>query len=94
MSEPKRAAGFDIPEPEPTDGGNSAAPIDAPPVTSIPSAFHADTPKNTGTCRYCGAQFTKRTTWQKYCCEAHRIQQAANDKGRTVRGIAPEITIA
>lgn len=91
-AQPKRAAGFDIPEPTNEPTITDPKPL-TDPTDPTTAATTTDPPKNTGTCRYCGKQFTKRTTWQKYCCEAHRIQQAANDKGHAVRGIAPEITL-
>jgi len=91
-AQPKRAAGFDIqPTAEPDTAAAPTTDQPAPPVSSIASAFHADTDPKTAQCKYCGATFTRRTTWQKYCCEAHRIQAAANAKGHAVRGVAPEI---
>ncbi len=84
----KRPAGFEVSTHEPT-----AEPPTAEPGTPTDKQPQTPTAKavNIAYCKYCGAQFIKRTTWQKYCCEAHRIQQAANDKGRVIRGIAPEI---
>ena len=82
----KKPAGFNITTDDPN---NPTDPAITPDIPSAPS-----TPTNqqikTATCKYCGATFQRRTTWQKYCCEQHRIQAAANAKGHAIRGVAPE----
>ncbi len=87
---PKKPAGFSIePTPEPAaaivggdpspDGGNAATA-----KASAPAAYAV------GTCPLCGNTFDKHTTWQKYCCDAHRLQYNANRKGYTIKGVAPD----
>lgn len=85
---PKKPAGFSIePTPEPAaafaddtppDGGNAAT------AKAAPAAYAV------GTCQLCGNTFDKHTTWQKYCCDAHRLQYNANRKGYTIKGVSPD----
>lgn len=86
---PKKPAGFSIePTPEPDaaivggdtspDGGNTAT------AKAAPAAYAV------GTCQLCGNTFDKHTTWQKYCCDAHRLQYNANRKGYTIKGVSPD----
>ena len=86
---PKKPAGFSIePTPEPAaailggdpspDGGNTAT------AKAAPAAYAV------GTCQLCGNTFDKHTTWQKYCCDAHRLQYNANRKGYTIKGVSPD----
>lgn len=87
---PKKPAGFAMPsQPESTGDAPTQEPNDAPTQAPEQTQQKKDRAPRYATCQLCGKQFIKRTTWQKFCCEAHRIQWNANTKGHTVRGVEP-----
>jgi len=83
----KKPAGFTIDTPEKED---------TPEQTVTPSLQDGKNAKTggykIGSCLLCGQPFKMRTTWQKYCCEAHKLQYNANIKGYPIKGIAPNYT--
>lgn len=87
---PKRGTGF-VPQgdtPQSVAAGDEAA---EPPLSGSPSAQLSDAPHGPlCSCKLCGQEFEKRTTWQAYCCDNHRYQYNANRKGYAVRGVAPD----
>ena len=91
---PKKPAGFNVEPPDTSEPVPSAAILGGDPSpdggntatakASAPAAYAV------GTCPLCGNTFDKHTTWQKYCCDAHRLQYNANRKGYTIKGVAPD----
>jgi len=99
QQQPKKAAGFTIPTPEPTPEPTPApdtaqeptpAPVESSPQFSAAHSSSGQGGYNTGVCALCGEPFKMRTTWQKYCCEAHKLQYNANIKGCIIKGVAPD----
>ncbi len=91
---PKKPAGFNVDPPDTSEPVPSAAILGGDPS---PDGGNAATAKASapaayavGTCPLCGDTFDKHTTWQKYCCDAHRLQYNANRKGYTIKGVAPD----
>lgn len=91
---PKKPAGFNVEPPDTSEPVPSAAIVGGDPS---PDGGNAATAKASapaayavGTCPLCGNTFDKHTTWQKYCCDAHRLQYNANRKGYTIKGVAPD----
>ena len=83
---PKKPAGFTIDTPDKRD-----TPEDTQPATVEAAAVNSGTKGGykIGVCPLCGRKFEMKTTWQKYCCDAHRLQYNANIKGYPVKGVAP-----
>ena len=72
-------------EPQPT----TTTPADPQPKQP-PQATHKSGGYKIGVCPLCGKSFEMRTTWQKFCSDAHRLQYYANSKGYTVKGYKPD----
>lgn len=89
---PKKPAGFNV-EPTPENDVPSAAILGgdtSPDGGNTATAKAAPAAYAVGTCQLCGKTFDKHTTWQKYCCDAHRLQYNANRKGYTIKGVSPD----
>jgi len=90
--QPKKAAGFTIPEPDPAPVPPSLQDGAPSPVSSAAVLAGAHGGYKQGTCALCGKPFTMRTTWQKYCSEGCKLQYNANLKGYPIKGVAPNYT--
>lgn len=90
----KRPAGFNIqphqdtPKPQPPKQTQTQE--TDPAQNQRPSAQDKAGGYKIGVCPLCGKAFNLRTTWQKFCCENHRLQYYANRKGYTFKGVSPD----